>query len=337
MSIRITWLLLLLWMPASIAQTQRVSKPIPVIFDTDMGPDYDDVGAMAVLHALARSGQANILATIASTKHPRVGPVLSVFNTYFGRPGIPIGVPKGVAIADADPQHWSDTLVARYPHALKTNDDAPDAVALYRRILAAQPNGSVTVITVGFFTNLAGLLRSGPDRISVLTGQELVRRKVKQLVSMAGKFPAGREFNILKDTASANVVIRGWPTPILFSGFEIGEKIRTGRPLVQNQAILHSPVKDVFRISMRQHKADSVGRMSWDQTAVLVAIQPYTPYYTIRKGRLVLQPNGSTTWDDTGREHAYLVAQLPPEYVQRLLDHLMQDQPAPRRRFVPFP
>ena len=42
------------------AFAQTAKKPVPVIFDTDMGPDYDDVGAIAMLHALADKGEATI-------------------------------------------------------------------------------------------------------------------------------------------------------------------------------------------------------------------------------------------------------------------------------------
>ncbi len=318
---------------ATAQATKRVTSgdktqgALSVIFDTDMGPDYDDVGAITLLHAFADSGQVRILATIASTTYPRVGPVLSVLNTYFGRPAIPIGVPKGAAVSEADRQHWSDTLVARYPHAVRSNDELPDAVTLYRRILAAQPDRSVTLITVGFFTNLANLLSSGPDAASRLTGRELVGRKVKQLVSMAGKFPTGREFNIHMDTKAAQSVAADWPTPVLFSGFEIGEKIKTGLPLVQNQAIQHSPVKDVFRISIPLDKNDAAGRMSWDQTAVLVAVKGYAPYYTLKTGRLVVQDDGSNTWQPAGSGHAYLVAARPEAEVATQLNDLMQHQP----------
>jgi inosine-uridine nucleoside N-ribohydrolase len=160
-----------------VCQGQKPSMPVPIIFDTDIGPDYDDVGAITLLHALADSGQANILATIASTKYPAVTQVLSVFNTYFGRPNLPIGVPKGEAITDKDSQHWSDSIVARYPHAIQSNDEVPDAVEVYRKILAKQPNGSVTIVTVGFLTNLANLLNSPPDQFSKLSGRELVKTK----------------------------------------------------------------------------------------------------------------------------------------------------------------
>src|SRR5215207_7590393 len=68
--------------PAESASVSEVKKDtVSVIFDTDMGPDYDDVGAIAMLHAFADEGSANILATIASTKYAGVAEVLDVFNT----------------------------------------------------------------------------------------------------------------------------------------------------------------------------------------------------------------------------------------------------------------
>ncbi|MBO0931708.1 nucleoside hydrolase [Fibrella aquatilis] len=315
--------LILLFLLATTPAFAQHEAPVKVIFDTDMGPDYDDVGAITMLHTYADAGKAEILATIASSKYPRVGPVLSVLNTYFDRPTIPIGVPKGWAVTDADKQHWSDTLVARYPHMLKTNDDAPDAVALYRQILAKQPDRSVTVLTVGFLTNLANLLNSKPDQYSKLPGRELVIQKVRNLVSMAGKFPSGYEYNVFKDSTASKIVFAEWPTPMLLSGFEIGEVIKTGLPLAQNKAIKNSPIRDVFRISIPLDKNDKEGRMSWDQTAVLVAIDGAEPYYTTQQGRLIMGPGGSNSWDTTTKGHAHLVVKRPPAEVQALINGMM--------------
>ncbi|MFD2932449.1 nucleoside hydrolase [Spirosoma flavum] len=312
-------------------QSDKKSQAIPVIFDTDMGPDYDDVGAIALLHAFADEGQARILATIASTNYPNVTPVLSVLNTYFNRPNIPIGVPKGKAISDKDSQHWSDTLVVRYPHTVRSNDDMPDAVALYRQILAKQPDHSVTVITVGFLTNLADLLDSKPDQYSKLTGKALVAQKVKNLVSMAGKFPNGREYNVFRDSSSSRIVFANWPTPILMSGFEIGEQIHSGLPLTQNTRIQHSPVKDVFTISLPKSADDKNGRMSWDQTAVLVGVRGHEPYYSIKSGRLTMNADGSNGWDDSGKGHQYLVEKIPSSQVEVLINKLMQHQPGKKQ------
>lgn len=312
---------------SGFGQQAKRAKPVAIIFDTDIGPDYDDVGAITMLHALADSGQVNLLATIASDKYAKVSQVLSVFNTYFNRPNIPIGVPKGKAVDEPDAQHWSDSIVARYPHRIKSNAEVPDAVTLYRQVLAKQPDKSVTVVTVGFLTNLANLLDSKPDQYSKLTGKELITQKVKQLVSMAGKFPAGREFNVFKDPAASIKALNNWPTPIIFSGFEIGEKVKTGLPLIQNKKITKSPVKDVFRISIPKAEEDKNGRKSWDQTAVLVAVKGAAPFYSLKPGRIVTQPDGSNTWDASKKGHFYLVEKKPVAEVTAYINRLMMHQP----------
>ena len=312
------------------ANAQLGTRP-NIIFDTDMGPDYDDVGAIAVLHALADSNKANILATIASTKYEGVGEVLDVLNRYFGRPTVPIGVPKGEAVSKKDHQGWSDTIRKKYPHAGRSNEDFEDAVKLYRRLLAQQPDSSVTIVTVGFMTNLADLLSSLPDEQTALTGSDLVRKKVKLLVSMAGRFPSGREFNIHEDAPSAKTVFDNWPTPVILSGFEIGMKVKTGLPLINNKTIVNSPVKDVFRISIPMSAQDSLGRMSWDQTAVMVAINGTQPFYYLEYGTMSIATDGSNTWDTTGNKHARLVEQLPTTEVEAYINKLMQHQPVQGR------
>jgi len=318
--------LLALFSPAVV----QAQKAIPIIFDTDMGPDYDDVGAIALLHAFADSGKADILATMSSNRYEGVAAVLNVFNTYFGRPDIPIGVPGGNAPDIRDKQHWTDSLLANYPHTLKQNTDANYAIPLYRKLLAKAADHSVVIVTVGFQTNLADLLETNPDEHSPLDGPELVTKKVKLLVCMAGSFPRGNEFNINRDISAALAVSKNWPSPIIYSGFEIGKRIKTGLPLINNAAIQHSPVKDAFRISIRQATEDAQGRMSWDETAVLVAINGYSPWYSLRHGHIVIDTYGSNTWIDSVDEkekQSHLVEALPATTVQQLINKLIQHQP----------
>lgn len=307
-------------------------RPVPVIFDSDMGPDYDDVGALTLLHAFADSGYVRILASVASTRYEGVAGVFNVLNTYFGRPALPVGVPEGMAITDRDRQHWTDSLLANYPHAIIHNSEVPDAVTLYRRMLAAQRDTSVTIITVGFLTNLSNLLQSRPDAFSALNGTELVKKKVKRLVSMAGAFPSGKEYNVAMDAEAARRVFTQWPTPVLLSGFEIGSKIKTGLALVQNQHIRYSPVQEVFRISLPYAPEDNAGRMSWDQTAVFVAVKGATPFYTLRKGTIMVAGDGSNTWSDGDGRHAYLVENWPPQRMQAMIEKLMMHQPVKRKK-----
>jgi inosine-uridine nucleoside N-ribohydrolase len=312
---------------------QKHAKPVNIIFDSDIGPDYDDVGAITILHALADNGEARILATMASNKYESIAGVLNVFNTYFNRPDIPIGVPNGNAVNIRDGQHWTDTVLAKYPHTIKTNADAENAVTLYRKILAAQPDHSVTIVTIGFLTNISNLLNTAADQYSTLNGKQLIQKKVKLLVSMAGKFPEGYEFNVDKDIVASNNVFQNIGVPMIFSGFEIGEKIKTGLPLINNQSIINSPVKDVFRISIHQSSGDLAGRMSWDETAVLVAIKGYSPYYDLHKGKIgAVTASGKNTWEDNGIGQAYIVEAIDYKKVQDLINELIMHQPVKNKK-----
>jgi inosine-uridine nucleoside N-ribohydrolase len=324
------WLLavLLLALPVRAQKTaDQPSQPVAVIFDSDMGPDYDDVGAIALLHAFADSGYATILATVASTKYEGVAAVFNVFNTYFKRPEVPIGVPRGKALEFKDRQHWTDSVLLHYPHHIKKNADVPSACDVYRKVLAHQPDHSVTIITVGFLTNIADLLQTLPDQYSDLTGKQLVKQKVKQLVCMGGRFPQGSEFNIDRDPVASRFVFENLEIPVLFSGVEIGFRIKTGLPLVHNDKIRNSPVKDVFRICIPLDPQDKDGRPSWDETAVLVAIKGYRPWYTIKSGTMIVHEKGNNTWSDKSWMHSYLVEEQSPDIVRDIIDRLMQHQP----------
>lgn len=306
----------------------KAYKSVPIILDTDIGPDYDDVGAVAVLHALADKGEAKPLAVIASNKNKLVAPTINILNIYFGRPDLPIGAPKAADAPDHGAvQKWPELLVSKYPHTIKTTDAVPDAVELYRKLLAAQPDKSVTIVTIGFLTNLTKLLDSGPDQFSKLDGKALVAKKVKQLVSMAGKFPAGREYNVYIDSVASEKVFMNWPTPVIYSGFEIGEKIITGKQLTSDERIQNSPVKDAYAKAMPYWENDHNGRHSWDQTAVLVAVRGVSPYYKTQRGHIVLK-GGNNEWKDDPRgKQSYLVALMPPEKIRSEIEALMMHRP----------
>ncbi|MDQ6761508.1 MAG: nucleoside hydrolase [Bacteroidota bacterium] len=308
------------------AQTQ---KPVAIIFDTDIAPDYDDVGAMALLHAFADMGEAKILATISCNAFETTAPALSVLNTYFNRPNIPIGITKNSLPNKDCSQQWAQSIIAKYPHALQSNGEAMDAVKLYRKILEAQPDKSVTIVSVGFFTNLAGLLYSTADEYSKLDGPALVKKKVKQLVSMAARIDkdgkSGYEFNVTVDAAASQKVFKDWPTPVTISGFEIGEKILTGIRLINNDAIKNSPVKDAFAIALAKDN-NTRGRNSWDQTAVLVAVRGLQPWFGSRKVNFKIEDDGKDVLIP-GKKFTYLTFKETPEKIGKVIEDLMMKKP----------
>jgi inosine-uridine nucleoside N-ribohydrolase len=302
------------------------AAPVPIILDTDFGPDYDDVGALALLHALADSGEARILAVVASCADSLVAPSIDVVNTWFGHPDLPVGAPRGEAVNIQAPQNWPDTLVARFPHDLKSNAAAEAAVDLYRRTLAEAADSSVTIVTVGFLTNLANLLQSPPDEWSPLAGRALVAQKVRHLVTMGGRFPEGKEFNLDRDPAATRYVVEHWPTPILFSGFEIGWEVITGKRLVAERPA-DNPVREVYRICMNYAEEDRAGRQSWDQTAVLVAVRGHEPYFGVERGRIVVDSTGYNTWEAGPGPHRHLTFRMPVPELTREIEQLMMHQP----------
>ncbi|GHT54814.1 hypothetical protein AGMMS49982_20110 [Bacteroidia bacterium] len=314
-------------MVSAFSNILETHKPLPVsvIFDTDLGPDFDDVGALTILHAMADSGEARILATLSSNQYKLTGICIDVINHYYGRPDLPVGSPRtGMTQEDGHREKWTEALAAHFPHRLNATSDVPDAVQIYRRILAKEPDASVVVVTVGFLTNLTALLQSPPDQYSPLDGKQLVAKKVKHLVSMAGQFPTGREYNVHIDATASATVCEQWPTRIIFSGFEIGEKIFTGKRLIASD-ISNTPAKEAFTICLRQGYPN--GRLSWDQTAVLVAVRGAGRYFNTVKGQIKIEANGANSWqDDPNGKHEYLTWKTSPEELTTVIEDLMMHE-----------
>lgn len=310
-------------------QIENSRTKVNLIFDTDFGPDYDDVGALALVHALADSGYVQILATLSSNLDERVIPCLEIINTYYGRAYIPLGATKrdnGVRQTSWQTKKWSELLPEKYSHTVSCTSEAPDAVKVYREILSQSEDKAVTICSVGFLTNLRDLLESGPDKYSPLTGRELIERKVLRMVVMGGAFPDGEDcFNFKMDASAASAVIAQWPTEIIFSGQEIGDKIRTGKHLIAEQ-IEDNPVKDVYKLCMEQGEPE--GRMSWDQTAALVAIKGVAPYYNMVRGRLIYDEDGMGYWEnDIHGKDGYIVEKTPPQEMSQIIEAYMMQKP----------
>ena len=326
--------LILLFVFSGCSVKEKPAGKALIIFDTDLGPDYDDVGALAFLHAMADSGKAEILATVTSNKHELVAPSIEVINTYFNRPGLPTGAPKSEGANMEARQHWADSIVARYPHTIKSTSEVPDAVEIYRKVLSSQADQSVTVVTVGFLTNLCNLLKSKPDNYSPLDGKALVSKKVKRLVSMAGWFPRGREYNVFVDSVSSKYTFENWPGEIVFTGFEIGSKIFTGLKLIASD-IQNSPVKDVFRISIPFSPEDRNGRMSWDETAVLIGIYGTEGFFDTVKGKIIIKTNGANTWEENpSGKHLYVVQKMPIPEMSAFIEKRMMHVPVKKQEVV---
>ena len=343
----------------------RNEKPVKIIFDTDMLTDFDDVGALACLHALADAGECEILATISSTRGNASVGAVEVINHYYGRGDLPVGSPKGMGVIGAhagakvkvDPKaplggrtggdggHYKyRKLLADYPgwYRYADSDDAPDANEVYRRVLAAQPDGSVVICSVGFITNMRRLLETKPDAISPLDGKALVAKKVKKWVAMACRYPDGKEYNSMWDHESSRIAFENWPTPIIFSDWQYGRDCFAGRAVAEMN-IERSPVKDVFagnipsrdEVRKDSHKwlrsaFGMGGRAAWDESAVLVAVRGIEPYFNAERGKYrMVGDKGADEWtpDAENGPHIRITEKVSKAEVARVIDELMTRKP----------
>jgi hypothetical protein len=315
--------------------------PVRLIFDTDICGDCDDVLALGMIHALESRGLCRLLAVTISVDHELAAPFVDAVNTFYGRGNVPIGVVGhgGVVeksaflslVQERDGDHF------RYPHSPLSGRSALNATALLRKTLAAEPDRSVVIAQVGFSTNLARLLDSPADEHAQLTGTQLVERKVRLLSLMAGAFqpiegnPAYREYNVVRDVASARILAERWPTAMVYSGFEIGIALPYPAASIERDYVYvrHHPLAEAYiRCKPPPHN-----RPTWDLTSVLYAVGADRGYFDVSpRGKVNVEPEGSTRFDATPEgNHRYLI--LRPEQKPRVLEALVQLSSQPPAHF----
>ena len=334
-----TTLTLALSLGSSEAQAAD-TEPVRLIFDTDVCGDCDDVLALGMIHALQSRGHCRLLAVTISADHELAAPFVDAVNTFYGRGKIPIGVVGQGGVVETSAflalveEHDGGRL--RYPHRLASGRSAPNATAVLRQTLAAQPDGSVAIVQVGFSTNLARLLDSPPDEHSPMTGHELVQHKVKRLSLMAGAFqpiegnPRYREYNVIKDITSAQTLAERWPTAMVYSGFEVG--IALPYPAVSIERdyayVPHHPLAEAYI----KRNPPPHNRPTWDLTSVLFAVLGGRGYFDVSPpGKVTVEPDGVTRFEATSEgRHSYLI--LRPEQKPRVLEALVQLSSQPPSR-----
>lgn len=297
--------------------------PIKVIFETDMGNDVDDALAIDMLFKYAEQGKIDLLGISSNKRNEGSVEYIDALTTWYGVPGIPIGrVVDGKPCDDAvnyaletvNMKDAEGNPLFKQSHA----DDGHiiPSVEMYRKILAAQEDSSVTVISVGFSTNLAQLLDSEADAYSPLSGKELVAKKVKNLVTMAGNFqnnnPADslsrfREYNVVRDVEAAQKVFSEWPGEIVTSPFEVGIDICYPATSIENDFAWTAahPVVEAYKVYLPM----PYDRPTWDLTSVLYAVEGPDGYFTLSEpGTIEVESLGGTlfTPDANGR-HRYMM------------------------------
>ena len=277
--------------------------PISIIFETDMGNDIDDALALDMLHKYSDEGKINLLGVMSNKDFRYSLEYIDILNTFYGYPDIPLGIFKKGDTLNMRGSNY-DSRVCRmeedgnpkYKRTITDYESLPAASKLYRKLLSKQPDNSVTIISTGFSTNLALLLNTTADEYSPLSGHELVAQKVKLLSAMAGSFNRDdySEYNVWMDINSAKEVFEQWPTEIVFSPYELGEKILYPATSIENDFnwTKNNPLTDGYRSYMRM----PYDRPTWDLTSVLYVMEPDGDFFN-------KSPRGDVTIDEKGVSH----------------------------------
>ena len=339
-------------------------EPVRLIFDTDMGNDIDDALALAMIHALQSRHECRLLAVTLSKDNAYAAPFVDLVNTFYGRGNIPVGRVKDgktpelgkylkpvVEAKNADgkplyphriqPDSATDSGKIRVRYAVSQAADsvAPEAVALLRRTLAAQPDGSVAMVMVGFSTNLARLLDSAPDTASPLPGRELVAKKVTLLSMMAGHFTGNGprnvgEYNLVKDIPAAQKVVKDWPTPLVMSPWELGDAIKYPAVSIERDYgyVAHHPVAEAYRHYMKF----PYDRPTWDLTSALYAVRPDRGYFGLSEPGTITVTDTAMTEFAPSPQGRHRILTASPEQVTRTLEAMVclcsqpPDEPKPK-------
>ncbi|GAB5561691.1 MAG: nucleoside hydrolase [Synoicihabitans sp.] len=290
------------------------AEPVSIIFDTDFESDADDVAALALLHYFEQQNEVRILAIATCGLHALSAPAVNAVNHHFGRPNIPVGVRRGSGF-DRD-SNYTRFLVDQFPAAFDS-DSAPDSVTLYRQILAAQPDNTVTIVSVGYLTNLSDLLKTGPDEYSDLTGRELVAAKVARYFCMGGSYPkqsrTGAWGNFLPDPEAVIHVNRDWPTPIVYTGgTTFSRSVPSGRGFVE-EFPADSMLRQTYEVFFeRTSWAKGPDHHSADLIPVYIAARGFEPFFKETKtGSNHIFPDGTMEWRiEPDRRDRYYVFDL---------------------------
>ncbi len=222
---------------------------------SDWWTDCDDAVAMRLLARASKRGEIKLECVgINACMEASFASLVSFFHLE-GIDNLAIGLDREATDFGGHPPYQK--RLAQRCESNITNEDAPDAALLYRKVLreAEEP---VEIIEIGFPQVLNTVLEREP---------ELFAEKVAHIWMMAGRWDTlpGVENNFARNARSrraAAAFCRNCPVPITFLGFEVSYDILVGGKLAPN---------DHLKQVLIDHGSPD-GRCAWDPMLVQLAL-----------------------------------------------------------------
>jgi purine nucleosidase len=239
-------------------------KPIPVIFDTDIGDDIDDALALA-LALQSPELDVRLVTTVVDDVDSRTRLAwkeLGLYNRH------DVAIATGAAQPLLDPRR--EDKAAQF-QLLTESDSVPESA--HRRAAEVivetlmRSNDKLTVIPVGPLTNIALALRLEPK----------IRDRIERIVLMGGAFKLlTPEYNIMRDRAAAEIVFSSG-VPITAVGLDVTLKCKLSAADLDRLRSADNPASRFLVKLIELWQGGNPGQMPTlhDPLAVATVIRPH--------------------------------------------------------------
>ncbi len=306
--------------------------PMGIVFDSDMGNAIDSALALAMLYGLQGKNTIRLVSVSVNRPNLKAAEYCDVVTRfYLGEPGgffapTPIGLalaarmaPDSAMVAAPLARQNADGK-PQYSCGISKLNDTADPVAQIRNALTSQFDQNAAVVLKGAATNLAGVLD--------LPG-------ARDLISRKAKFLCAADFG--RDVPAARKLLGEWPTPIVYSGPEVGDALPfPGASIEKDFAWSPAhPIVDAYRA----YKPMPYDAPSYAMTAVLRATRPTEPDFGLSDpGTLAVADDGRIRFTPgaEGKHRQLIFDPAQKEKIIQLYTEVASAKPAGRpARFRP--
>jgi inosine-uridine nucleoside N-ribohydrolase len=249
-------------------------RPIPIVFDTDIGTDVDDAYAL-VLAARHPKLDLRAVTTVNGKVEVRAAIARKLLQ-LMGKERIPVAAGRSKPMDGHDP-FWGGwegkgLLVPQEEVGVISIQKASDLII---DLLQASPD-KITIVAVGGLSNVADVLQNAPTLKSKIERLVIMGGSVQPIVIEGQTLPEKIETNLHNDTVAADIVLRaGIPITLVPADVTFKSKLflTDYKAIQKSQAPLPramTALTDVFQPLMQKFtQGNGIRRYYDDCTAML--------------------------------------------------------------------